>query len=334
MLPTGLVLGNDARASVREMVEDAERAERAGLGTVFFSESMSSHRDSVSALAAFALATERIQLAAIQVARLRTPLMLAQTAATLDELSGGRLSLALGAFTRRHAARHGVDPSKPETTLHEYVEVFRQLLTGEAVTYEGEYIRMRGTALAWTPVRMRIPIWIAANSVEGLATAARFGDAVLLDGATSPEYTASAVRRVREAAAGAGRDLSGFRVAQLINVSIAGTRREALDAVRGEIAARFRSPQPAAAKLAVGEPHLDAEQVARHVETFRERGADALGRRFPEDLLLALSASGTPDEVHERVDRYRAAGVDLPLLRPAAPSQLDALLETFGASGA
>lgn len=300
---------------------------------VFFSESNVSLRDSVSALAAFALATERIRLAAIQVVRLRSPLLLAETMATLDELSDGRLTLALGAFTRRHAARHGVEPSRPETTLREYVAVCRALLTGRAVSHAGECIRMEGTSLGWTPPRADIEIWVAANSVQGLETAARVADGVLLDGATSPEYTASAMDRIRQAAAAAGRDLSGFRVAQLVNTSIAKTSGEALAAVRSEIAARFRNRQPAAAKVAVGEPHLTPADLEGFLDTFRSHGASALEDRLTDELVGALSASGTPEQAHARIDRYRGAGVDLPLLRPAHHGQLDTLLTTFGSGG-
>jgi len=331
--PIGLVLGNDPSANVRELARDAVAAERAGFQMAFFSETMASNRDSVTALAAFALATEAIELSAIQVVRLRTPLLLAETAATLDELCGGRLTLALGAFTKRHAQRHGLEPSKPATTLREYVEVTRRLLTGEPVRYHGEYVRMDGTALAWRPHRARIPIWIAANSAGGLATAARIGDGVLLDGATSPEYARAAIARMRAGAEAAGRDPDGLKVAQLVNVSIAKTRREALDAVRPEIASRFRHPQPATARAEIGEPHVDARAVADYVATFREHGQEALERRFSDELLLALSATGTAEEVRERIAAYRAAGVDLPLLRPARHEQLAPLLAAFGERG-
>ena len=328
--PTGLVLGNDPAQSVREIAADAVRAEDAGFSMAFFSETMASNRDSVSALAAMALATRTIELGAIQVVRLRTPLMLAESIATLDELSGCRLTLALGAFTKRHALRHGLEPSKPATTLREYVEVTRRLLTGEAVHYEGEYVRMRGTALAWKPPRPDVPLWIAANSAGGLAAAARLGDGVLLDGATSPEYTRAAVALLRSEAEAAGRDPKAIRVAQLVNVSLERTRREALDAVRSEIAGRFRNPQPATAKAEIGEPHVDAGEVARYVAAFRDEGREAQERLFGDDLLGALSASGTAAEVADRLAAYREAGVDLPLMRPARHDQLDALFATLG----
>lgn len=189
---------------------------------------------------------------------------------------------------------------------------------------------MNGTSLGWKPPRADIEFWVAASSIKGLENAARVGDGVYLDGATSPEYTANAVARIRRARAAAGLDMSRFRVAQVINTSIARTSKEALAAVRGVTAGRFRLPQPAAAKVAVGEPYLTPADLEDFLTTFRSGGAAALEERFSDELVAALSASGTPEQVRDRVDQYRNAGVELPLLRATDPGQFEALLKTFG----
>jgi alkanesulfonate monooxygenase SsuD/methylene tetrahydromethanopterin reductase-like flavin-dependent oxidoreductase (luciferase family) len=181
----GLALGYDPTASVTQMAAAAADAEGRGLEMVFFSETLFSNRDSVSALAAFALATRRIGLGATQVVRLRSPLLMAQTAATLDELSDGRLVLALGAFTAMHAAKNGVELTDPLPTLREYVQCIRRLLAGESVTYHGDAVHMDDAALAFTPRRAVVPIWIAANTPKGLANAALIGDGILLDAGAS-----------------------------------------------------------------------------------------------------------------------------------------------------
>jgi 5,10-methylenetetrahydromethanopterin reductase len=328
----GLALGHDPALAVSAMSRIAARAEAAGFHTVFFSETMGSNRDSVTALAAFALATKRVQLAAIQVVRLRSPLLMAQTMATLDELSEGRLVIALGAFTPRHARRHGLPPSPVHATLREYVECIRLLLGGKLVTYRGQYVDIEGVGLGWKPVRDRIPIWIAANSPGGLRCAAEIGDGVLLDGATSPGYTASAMARIRDVAREVGRDIGGFRVAQLINTSVAESTAAARGAVRPEIAARFRTALPAAAKAAIGDPVVDPGDLPGFVRTFEAGGAPALESQIPEEYVAGLSASGTSGEVAARLAAYREAGVDLPLLRPASAAQTEELLRLFGKS--
>jgi 5,10-methylenetetrahydromethanopterin reductase len=127
---TGIATGYDPSMSVQDMAGLARQAEARGYDMAFFSETIHINRDSVSTLAAFALATTRIALGAVQVVRLRTPLLMAQTLASLDELAGGRLVLAPGACTDKHAERHGLPPITPAVTLKEWIESIRLLLQG------------------------------------------------------------------------------------------------------------------------------------------------------------------------------------------------------------
>jgi 5,10-methylenetetrahydromethanopterin reductase len=328
----GLALGYDAAASVVEMAASAAEAEGHGLEMVFFSETLFSNRDSVSALTAFALATRRIALGATQVVRLRSPLLMAQTAATLDEVSHGRLVLAVGAFTPMHAAKNGVEVTDPLPTVREYVHCIRRLLTGESVTHHGDVIHMDDAALSWKPRRAEIPIWIAANTPQGLANAARIGDGLLLDAGCSPEYAANAIRIFREAAEAAGRGGDTLEIAQLINTSIDDDRERALDAVRWEIASKFRYPRTPKFKLAVGEPHIDRDDLPRLAAAYRDGGNAALAAALPRRYIEHMTASGTVDDVRARILAYRRAGVTLPLLRPAAPAQTARLLRAFGSA--
>src|SRR5262245_5220775 len=102
---TGFATGYDPAHSVRDMARLAAEVERRGYDMFFFSEALLCNRDSVTAMAAFGLATTRILLGCTQVVRLRTPLVMAQTLATLDELTSGRVVLAPGACTEKHARR-------------------------------------------------------------------------------------------------------------------------------------------------------------------------------------------------------------------------------------
>ena len=326
----GLALGYDPAASVSQMATAAAAAEAGGFEMVFFSETLFSNRDSVSALAAFSLATRRVALGATQVVRLRSPLLMAQTAASLDELSGGRLVLALGAYTAMHAAKNGVELTDPLPTLREYVECIRRLLAGETVTHHGVAVHMDDAALGFTPARAAVPVWIAANTPQGLANAARIGDGILLDAGASPEYAANAVAIVRSAAAAAGRDAGRLEIAQLINTSIEDDPRRALDAVRWEIASKFRYPRTPRFKLLVGEPHIDPADLPRFAEAYRAGGPAALAEALPDRYVAGMSAAGDVEGVRARVEAYRRAGVTLPLLRPAAPEQTERLLAAFG----
>ncbi|MFY1634861.1 LLM class flavin-dependent oxidoreductase [Solwaraspora sp. WMMB335] len=328
--PVGLALGYDPTVTVREMADSAAAAERAGLDAAFFSETLFTNRDSASALTAFGLATERITLGTTQVVRLRSPLVMAQTAATIDELTGGRLVLVAGAYTTKHAARNGRPLTDPIATLREYVESIRALLTGEEVTYRGQVVELDRAALSFRPLRGRVPIWIAAASRKGLINAASIGDGVLLDAGTSPEYSANAVNLLRRACEQAGRDPAELAVAQLINTSIEDDPHAAVEAIRWEVATKFRYPATARAKLSVGEPIIDRADLPRFAAAYATGGEQALRAALPERYVTSLTATGTADDVRDRIRAYRAAGVTMPLVRPAAPHQLDRLLATVG----
>ena len=163
------------------MAQLAKQAEARGYDMAFFSETIHINRDSVSTLAAFAMATTRIALGAVQVVRLRTPLLMAQTLASLDELAGGRIVLAPGACTDKHAQRHGLAPITPAVTLKEWIESIRLLLQGTPASYKGQSIEFEDVTLGWTPRRTYIPFWVAALSRTGLQLTGRLADGVLLD---------------------------------------------------------------------------------------------------------------------------------------------------------
>ena len=322
----GFGVGYDSRATVREMAASMADAERAGFSMGFFSETFFTNRDSVSALSAFSLSTERMALGATQVVRLRSPLVMAQTMATLDEMSGGRIVLVVGAATDKHAARNGIAPMKPPQVLREYIHSIRLLLTGEKITYRGRFVTLEDVGLNFTPVRSEIPIWVAGASPLGLRIAGQLGDGILLDAGTSPEYSANAIARIREAREEAGRSMDDFSVAQLVNTSIEATRAEACEAMRWEVASKFKYASTGRAKIVVGETAIPADSPDRLSAIYQSQGEQALLDAIDDDFVAALTASGTIDDVEARVQQYRDAGVNFPILRATAKHQIPTLL--------
>lgn len=335
MARVGFALGYGKFTNVREIAESMRQAEEMGYEMGFFSETIELMRDSVTALAAVGLATQKLILGTTQIVRLRSPVVMAQTLASLDELTGGRMTLAPGACTASHARVHALDPNIPVTpaeALREWIESMRLLLTGDKVSYRGKVVKFDNVGLGWKPVRQHIPIYLPATSKTGLKLAGQIGDGVILNAVCSPEYTVNALKIVREEADKAGKDWSKFEVAQIINCSVEDDHKKALDQVRWEVATKLDPVQIsfiAGPKMRVGEPYIRKEDIPIFEKAHAKGGMEGLIKAIPDSYVEGMTASGTPDEVKERIQQYRDAGVRIPLLRPAAAHQTERLMELF-----
>lgn len=328
----GFALGYGKFANAREIADLMRQAEERGFEMGFFSETIELMRDSVTTLAVIGTVTTRLNLGTTQIVRLRSPIIMAQTLATLDELTGGRVMLAPGACSNSHARVHALAPANPADSLREWVASMRLILSGEKVSYHGTHVSFDNVGLGWKPVRTSIPIYIPATSRTGLQLAGQIGDGVVLNAVCSPEYTRNAIKIIREAAESAGRDWSKFHVTQIVNCSIEDTHEQAIDAIRWEVATKMDPLQIsfiAKPKMRVGEPYIREEDLPRFAEAYERGGMDALVKAVPDSYVEGMTASGTPDEVVARVQQYRDAGVQLPLLRPAALHQTQRLLDLF-----
>jgi 5,10-methylenetetrahydromethanopterin reductase len=314
------------------MAESMRQADARGYEIGFFSETIELMRDAATAMAAFGLSTKNMTLGCTMIVRLRSPIVMAQTLVTLDELTGGRLIMAPGACTNSHAKRHSLDELHPPTTLREWVESMRKIISGEEVSYQGKTVRFEDVGLGWKPVRTYIPLYIPATSRTGLRIAGQIGDGVLLNAICSPEYSAKALKIVRHAAEESGRDWDYFEVAQLINCSIEDDTEKAYDAIRWEVASKFdpiQIPFIAKPKMRVGEPYIQEDDIPLLEEAYQRGGKRELMKALPDRYISGMTASGTPAEVEKKIQEFREVGVRLPILRPAAKHQNERLLEQF-----
>lgn len=335
MARVGFALGYGKFTNVREMATLMQEAEERGFEMGFFSETIELMRDSVTSLGAIGLATKKLMLGSTQIVRLRGPVVMAQSLASLDELTGGRMTLAPGACTKSHARVHSLPieiDATPSEVLKEYVESMRLLLSGDKVSYHGKFVNFDNVGLAWKPVRKNIPLYIPATATVGLRLAGAVGDGVVLNAVCSPEYTVNALKIIRESAEAAGRDFSKFEVAQIINCSVEDDHKKALDEIRWEVATKLdpiQLPFIARPKMRVGEPYIREEDIPLFEKAHAEGGMAGLIKAVPDSYVEGMTASGTPDEVKKRVQQYRDAGVKIPLLRPAAAHQTQRVMDLF-----
>ena len=189
LLPTRgvLVYAGSNGPKVEQVWQMAESAERAGYDSVWVGDSITSkpRLEPLTAMAAVAARTSRVKIGtAVLLNALRHPVHLAHAAATIDNISGGRTILGLGAgrgnnqmFVAEHAAV-GVPIMERAPRMEESIRAMRALWTGEPVSSDGEFYPLEDVELEPRPVQPSIPLWISSNWVRrGLARVAQLGDA-------------------------------------------------------------------------------------------------------------------------------------------------------------
>jgi alkanesulfonate monooxygenase SsuD/methylene tetrahydromethanopterin reductase-like flavin-dependent oxidoreductase (luciferase family) len=117
------------------------------------------------------------------------PVLLAEEAATLDRLTGGKFVLGVGLGYRDHEfAAMGIERKSRVPRFREYVEVMRRLWAGDHVTFHGKYITLDDASLSMRPTNPSgIPLWIGGTVESAVRRAAEIGDSWQGAGAMSME---------------------------------------------------------------------------------------------------------------------------------------------------
>ncbi|HEY2958257.1 MAG TPA: LLM class flavin-dependent oxidoreductase [Actinomycetota bacterium] len=302
--PLGVSL-RDIGVSAEVLAGWADAAEAGGYSGIWTPD-VGGH-DALSTLAAFSARTRRVLLGTGVVPVFsRSPVVLAQTAATLDDLSGGRFVLGLGAGARPSAERWFATAwSDPFARLEATVAAVRAVAAGEEVEVAWEGGQARGFRLGFPPFRPRPPVVLAALNPRMLAFAGRLADGVLLNWLPLGAV-ANAVARVRRAAADAGRDPGAVVVACYVRACL-GDLAELAGDLRPQVLAYLGYPAYAAMLRRAGITDVDRVAAAPPDER--------LGL-VSDQTLATLVATGSAGQVAERLEAYREAGVDLPVLYP------------------
>jgi len=265
-------------------------------------------RDAFSALAALAAETRELQLGTgIVPITSRETLLTAMGAATVHERSGGRLVLGLGTGA---AVPGALD------RLRDEVRALRRLFAGEPEEHEG-----RRERLTLDP-GSRVPLWISALGPKAMRLAGEAADGVLLNWCP-PERVAFAREHIREGAERSGRDPSEVVIAVYVRSCVEQDEAAALEALRAAAGQYAAYPAYARQLSAVG---LGAE--AERAAAAHRTGSAA---DVPERLVRELCVLGGRRGALGRLEAYRDAGADLPIVYPVpvgepAPSILGTLL--------
>src|SRR5579871_241595 len=226
----------------QEQLEVVKEAERLGYDSVWAAEAYGSDAATVLAWLAANTTTIRLGSAIFQMPG-RSAAMTAMTAATIDELSDGRMILGIGSSGPQVAEGwHGQRFAKQLLRTREYVEVVRMALARERVDYQGETLTLPlpdgpGKALKLTisPVQERIPIYLAAIGPKNTALAGEIADG-WIPTLFSPEHVNELRPLLQEGADRSGKSLDDFDIAPTVNVFVTDDLEAARNATRPFIA--------------------------------------------------------------------------------------------------
>lgn len=315
-------------ADWQTVVAKVRIADELGYSSVWLGESWG--YELFTSLADLMHATQRIALGA-GIANIfsRSPGVIAMTAATLDERSGGRFILGLGSSGPQVIEHwHGATYEKPLRRLREYVEIVNMIVRREPLVYPGEIFHLeRGFKLRFKPLRDHIPIYLASLTPKSIAQCGAIADGILPTFWPSERFPD--LRRELDAGAeAAGRAPGQTAIAPYITSALI-----ADEAHRDR--ARRLARDPVAWYIGrMGTFYADmlrrngyADEVAAVLAGW-ESGPEAAAAGVSDRLLDATAIVGTPVEVAATLRRWGDLGVGEALLAlpPGPPDQAGALL--------
>jgi coenzyme F420-dependent oxidoreductase len=294
-----------AQPSVETLVEQAQNAEDLGYDRAWLPETWG--RDAVTVLTSIAHGTEEIGIGtSIMPIYSRSATLIGQTAATLQEVSDGRLRLGLGPSGPIVIENwHGKDFANPLKYTRETIEVIKLVLSGETVNYDGEYYDLQGFRLRCDPPEPMPAIDAAGMGPKSVELAGRFAD-----GWHALMLTQEGIRdRLEDFDHGADlgdRDRSEQEVTLSLTCCVDEDRERARRLVKQHICFYIGG---------MGTFYRDAlarqgyEDLANEIhDNWDDGDREQLVADFPDDLLDELAVAGTPDECREKLAEFE--GID------------------------
>lgn len=309
-----------------DQLKVVQEAERAGYDSVWSAEAYGS--DAATVLAWLAAQTSTIKLgSAIFQMPGRSPGLTAMTAATIDQLSGGRMLLGIGSSGPQVAEGwHGQRFAHQLQRTREYVAVVRMALARERVDFHGETLELplpdgpgKALKLMISPVQDRIPIFLAAIGPKNTALAGEIADG-WIPTFFSPEHVAEFRKLLEEGAARAGRSLDGFEIAPTVQAYVSDDRDAARDLMRpvlalyvGGMGSRKQNFYNRVMQ------RYGFEDAAKEIQDLYLDGKkEEAAAAIPVELIDMVTLCGPKDVVEDRLAAFRDAGVGTLMVSPMA----------------
>ena len=289
-----------------------QEADRLGYDKVWVAEAYG--WDAFTVLTQLACATQRIGLATgIVNVFSRSPSLIAQTAASLDAISGGRFTLGLGTSGHQVVEGwHGVKFEKGIQRMSETIDIVRTILKRERLVYDGQVFKMpMGLKLLTHPVRDSIPIYLATLTPKGVELTAAKADG-WLPVFFSPAHYESVIRPELEAgAAQGGRSVEDLAICVFQPVFVTADRKAGRDAARPHLAL-YLGGMGSREKNYYNQlfRRYGWEEEARRIQDlYLERRKEEAMAVLTDEMVDAVTIVGPVEECRERLGELERVGV-------------------------
>jgi len=211
-----------------------------------------------------AACTQRLRLGcAVFVSTLHSPVHLAKSLSTLDQLSRGRIEIGIGTGGKgRQFAAFGVDPARYAARFTEGIELMKRLWTDTRVSFDGEFWQLQDAAMEPKPFQKPFPpIWFGGARPTALRRAVQLGSGFFGAGSAPTVKFADQVQIVREVLAESGRPTDDFPIAKRVYIAIDRDVGRARQRINAELERLYghRSPDIEAAAIAGPPGHCVSE---------------------------------------------------------------------------
>jgi coenzyme F420-dependent oxidoreductase len=236
----------------------------------------------------------------------RSPALLGQTAAGVQEVTGGRYRLGLGPSSPALVEGwHGDRFERPLRRVRETIEIVRAVLSGERVSYDGEVFDLDGLALGCPTPESETPIDLSVLGPKATELAGRFADGWVPQLFT-PKGLSDRLADLDRGADLGGRESDELRVSPILRCCAMDDGAAAREHARESIAFLIGAYGPYYRQSIAAQGHEDVARAIREAWEAGER--DRMAAELPDDLLEDLVAAGTPEEVRATIERFADIG--------------------------
>ena len=324
----GLVTPYWNNITKEEHIEFARLAEDLGYDSIWDPEMWG--RDAFSILGLLATNTKKIKLATgIIPIYSRSPAIIAQTIATLDEISEGRMILGLGTSGPIVIEKwHGVPYDKPLQRTKEYVEIIKMILNSERVNYENEIFNLKNFRLSFKPIRKNIPIFIAAMGEKNIQLTGEVADG-WIPFLVPPTYLDNGKNLLETGMSKSGRSSEELEISPYIPAAVSQNEDLARDTIKEYIAYYVGGMGTFYHQAMIRYGFKSEADAIVNAWTSGDKGGAI--ENVTQEMVDAISISGSSDYGKSKIADYIKNGANLPVILFPPKASRELVRETMEA---